>query len=74
MKNLVFKIYKSTKEEMEGSVKKNGGQPWMYALRLDYWLDEYSGAAGKPDGCLTMCRQTPLGAILDAIKEKERML
>jgi hypothetical protein len=73
MKDLIFRIRKSTPEEVAKSVAKNkGSAPWMYMKHLEYWCD---GDITKPsDGSMTLCNDTTIHSIIESVKRIENMI
>jgi hypothetical protein len=72
MKTLIFKIQKSTQEEMHKACLENKGQPWMYAYHLDYWMN--NKMIMSPDGTFFCSSLARLDELIGFIEKKERLL
>jgi len=73
MKDLVFRIRKSTPEEVARSVAKNkGSAPWMYLKHIEYWCD--SDITKPSIGAMSICDSTTVGSIIEAVRKNENMI
>jgi hypothetical protein len=72
MKTLIFKIKKSTKEEIDEAVIKNKGQPWMYTYHVDYWMNDKMIL--QSDGTFVCSGMSRIDELINFIEKKERLL
>ena len=73
MKTLVFRIRKSTEEEIhEACIKNKRSAPWMYKYHIGYWMNDHM--ISSPDGQFTCSGLARIDELIGFIEKKERLL